>query len=83
MTEVAARELRNRTRQLLERVNAGETVVITLDGRPAAQLLPVPGRPRFLDHRSFAARVLVHQADPGLADDLALLAPGTTDDLPW
>ncbi len=30
----------------------------------------------------FAARILGHQADPGLAADLATLSPDTTDDLP-
>jgi prevent-host-death family protein len=83
MSDVAVRELRNHTRQVLERVNAGETVTITVDGRPAAELRPLATKPRFLDRRSFAANVLAHQADPGLAAELADLAPDTTDDLPW
>ena len=68
---------------MLERVHAGETVTITVDGRPAAELRPLASRPRFLDRRSFAKQVLAHQADPGLATDLAELSPDTTDDLPW
>lgn len=32
MTEVASRELRNDTRGLLRRVEAGEDIVITVDG---------------------------------------------------
>ena len=31
----------------------------------------------------FVRDVLAHQADAGLADDLASLADETTDDLPW
>lgn len=83
MSDVAVRDLRNHTRQVLERVNAGETITITVDGRPAAELRPLASRPRFLDRRSFAQQVLTHQADPGLSADLAELSPETTDDLPW
>lgn len=83
MSDVAVRDLRNHTRQILERVDAGELVTITVDGRPAAQLRPLADRPRFLDRQVFVDRVLVHQADAGLADDLAELSPDTTDDLSW
>jgi prevent-host-death family protein len=81
MADVASRELRNRTRSLLDRVAAGETIRITVDGRPVAALEPIPTRPRWMRRDEFVRRVLVHQADPGLARDLADLAPDTTDDL--
>ena len=38
MGSVASRELRNRTRSLLDRVEAGESITITVDGRPVAVL---------------------------------------------
>ena len=82
MTEVASRELRNRTRVLLDRVAAGEHITITVDGRPVAQLVPPAPRPRWMTREVFIAQVLRHQADPGLATDLAALAQDTTDDLP-
>ena len=82
MADVASRELRNHTRSLLDRVAAGETVRITVDGRPVATLEPLNDRPRWMPREDFVRRVLVHQADPGLARDLAELAPDTTDDLP-
>lgn len=82
MGEVASRELRNDTRSVLRRVEGGEDVVITVDGRPVAVLQPVGGRPRWLTRRVFVDRFGQRQADPGLADDLRALAPGTTDDLP-
>ncbi len=82
MVEVASRELRNRTRVLLDRVAAGEHITITVDGRPVARLVPPEPRPRWMTREVFVARVLGHQADPGLAADLADLAPGTTADLP-
>ena len=81
MTDVASRELRNQTRSLLERVAAGETIRITVDGRPVAALEPLPDRPRWMARDEFVRRVLVSQADPGLARELAELAPDTTDDL--
>ncbi len=38
--EVASRELRNDTAGLLRKVEAGERVVITLRGKPVADLVP-------------------------------------------
>lgn len=82
MSEVASRELRNRTRALLDRVEAGEAITITVDGRPVALLGPVSRRPRWLGRGEFARRVLDRQADHGLTDDLAALAGEMTDDVP-
>lgn len=82
MSEVASRDLRNNTRGLLERVEAGEAITITIDGRPVAVLQPVGRRPVWLAREEFIRRVLSHQADQGLAGELAALAPDTTDDIP-
>lgn len=82
MPEVASRELRNSTRSLLDRVGAGETLTITVDGRPVAVLAPIGRRPRWATRSEFATTVLAHQGDPGLADDLDELAGETTDELP-
>ena len=60
---------------------AGEALTITVDGRPVAVLGPVGRRPQWLGRDELLRRLTAHQADPGLADDLAELAPGTTDDL--
>ena len=81
MTDVASRELRNNTRALLERVEAGEEVTITVDGRPVAVLHPVGRRPRWMKREEFVRRVLSRQADPELKRALAELAPDTTDDI--
>ena len=53
MTSVAVRELRNHTRQVLDRVRAGESVIVTVDGRPAAVIGPLHERPRFMEKASF------------------------------
>jgi prevent-host-death family protein len=82
VTEVASRELRNRTRTLLERVEAGESITITVDGRPAAVLRPVDRLPQWIVRDDFVRTVLPHQADAGLTEELRELLPETTDDLP-
>lgn len=82
MAEVASRELRNSTRSLLDRVDSGETLTITVDGRPVGILAPVGRRPRWVPRAEFASAVLGAQADAGLAGDLAELAGEMTDGLP-
>jgi prevent-host-death family protein len=82
MTEIAARELRNHTADVLRRVQAGEQVTITSRGRPVAALTavrPVGRRP--ITRAELTRRLGQAQADPGLRHDLALLAGDTTDDL--
>jgi prevent-host-death family protein len=83
MSDVATRELRNDTAGVLRRVQAGEEIVITVNGKPVAQLIPLPesGRP-WLPRAELARRLASAQADPALRDDLARLAGETTDDLP-
>ena len=81
MAEVASRELRNDTRGVLRRAEAGEDVVITVDGRPVAVLRPLPRRTRWVPRDEFIRRIVTRQADAGLAAELRALAPDTTDDL--
>jgi prevent-host-death family protein len=81
MSEVASRDLRNNTRDLLERVEAGEVVTITVAGRPVAMLVPVGRRPKWMARDEFARGLVSHQADPGLIDELRQLSPDTTDEL--
>ena len=82
MSEVASRELRNSTRSLLDRVESGETLTITVDGRPVAVLGPAGRRSRWMGRKAFSSTVLAHQADAGLADDLQDLAGEMTDEQP-
>lgn len=81
MAEVASRELRNRTRSLLDRVAGGERITITVDGRPVAELVPPSSRPRWLAKQQFLNHVVDAQADAGLSAELAALSDETTDDL--
>ena len=82
MASVASRELRNRTRAVLDRVEAGEDVTITVDGRAVAVLRPAARRQRFMARAEFEREILAHPADPGLREVLRSLAPDATDDLP-
>jgi prevent-host-death family protein len=80
--EVASRELRNNTADLLRRVDDGEQIVITARGKPVAALVPLPTeRRRWLPRTELVRRLAVAQADPGLRADLARLAGETTDEL--
>ena len=82
MAQVASRELRNQTRSLLDRVEAGERLTITVDGRPVAVLQPVGRRPRWISRKEFASRILTSRADAGLTGDLDELAGEMTDEVP-
>jgi prevent-host-death family protein len=82
MSEVGSRDLRNDTAGVLRRVQAGEDVTITVSGRPVAVLTAVrPRRRRWLTSAELLTRLQRAQADPGLRNDLAVLAGDTTDDL--
>ncbi len=80
MSEVPSRELRNDTRGVLCRVENGEAITITVDGRPVATLRPVPRRSRWMGRDDFLRRLAGRQADAGLTENLASLVPETTDD---
>lgn len=44
MAEASVRELRNHGGDVLDRVAAGERVIVTRDGKPVAELRPLPRR---------------------------------------
>lgn len=80
--EIAVRELRNGTADVLRRVEAGDEVIITTRGKPVAALVPLAQERRgWLPRAELIRRLAVAQADAGLRDDLARLAGETTDDL--
>jgi prevent-host-death family protein len=81
MGEVASRELRNDTRGLLRRVEAGEDMFITVDGRRVAVLRPIESRPSWVSRHQFVGRFSNRQADAAMTADIHELAPDTTDDL--
>jgi prevent-host-death family protein len=82
MGQVASRELRNHTAGVLQRVENGEVIEVTVHGRVVAELHPAaPQKPRFWTKAELLDVLKHHSADPGLRKDLAELSAGTTDDL--
>ena len=84
MSEVAARELRNHTADVLRRAAGGENITITVRGKPVAELVPIPSdtrRRRPLSRSEMIDLLSTSQADPALRDELKVLAGDTTDDL--
>lgn len=81
MTNVAVRDLRNHTADIIRRVQGGEEVTITVNGVEVAQLVPLRhhGKRQFIPKEEFLRNF--RQADAGLRDDLANLFGDTTDDL--
>jgi prevent-host-death family protein len=43
MANVTVRDLRNNGGRVLQRVAEGESLTVTMDGRPIAELRPLPG----------------------------------------
>jgi len=82
MADIPARDLRNDVSSVLRRVEAGEHLRVTVSGRPVAELVPLPARPRSTSWDAFMADAGDWRADAGLARQLAALVPDTTDDEP-
>lgn len=82
VAKVATRELRNDTAGVLRRVQAGEEIVITVNGEPVAALVPIAHeRRRGIPKVELLELLRTSRADPGLRDELRELAGGP-DDLP-
>jgi len=79
MGDAASRDLRNNTRALLSRAEAGENITIRVDGRPVALLTPLGRRPQWISRAEFFESIGSNQADSGLASELLELGPDTTD----
>jgi prevent-host-death family protein len=77
MAEVSVRDLRNRGGEILNRVADGETLTVTRDGDPVAELRPLPRRPLRAELLLERWRALP-TVDPGKlrADIDELLDPG-------
>jgi prevent-host-death family protein len=77
--DVSVRELRNRTAEVLRRVEAGERLTVTVDRRPVAELVPLPARTTWVP-RARVVQSLV-QADAALAHELDDVLGETIDEL--
>lgn len=81
MTEIPLRELRNQASRVLRRVEAGERLTVTVDGRPVADLVPHEDRRRFLTRVELVSLLGSLRPTPALRDDVRRALPDTTDDV--
>jgi prevent-host-death family protein len=72
MADVSSRELRNRTAEVLRRVEAGERIRITVNRRPVAELVPL-GRQGWTTGASVERILRVSSPDADLLADLAAI----------
>ncbi len=82
--EIAQRELRNDISSVLRRVEAGETLRVTVRGRPVAQIGPLSERGRFVTRERLLATLVGTLAlgdGAVLRDDLADALSQTIDEL--
>jgi prevent-host-death family protein len=79
--EIGVRELRNQTADVIERVRHGESVTLTVNRTPVADIVPHGHRPRTLPASRILAIRESHGADPGLFATLEDLAGATVDEL--
>ena len=79
--EIGVRDLRNRTGQVIDAVQAGERVTLTVRGEPVADIVPHGRRARWLSGEYVREQLRARAADPELTDDLDELAGQTLDEL--
>lgn len=70
--DVSIRELRNSTAAVVEELEAGERLTLTVNRRPVADILPhLEERDPWVPSSELRRIVREAPADPGLLDDLA------------
>lgn len=79
--EIGIRELRNHTAQVIDAVQAGERVVLTVHGEPIADIVPHARRGRWLPGPWLAAQLADKAADSRLQQELEQLTGQTVADL--
>jgi len=81
MREIPQRELRNNVSAVLREVAEGESLRVTVRGRPVADLVPVAARKRGLSADDVSRIVAEAPLDPGFARDLDAAVGATIDEL--
>jgi len=79
--EVSVRELRNRTAEVVRRVEAGETLSLTVNRRPVADIVPHERRAAWAPSAVVRAIAAETPADRGLIDDLHDALGQTIDEM--
>ena len=81
MRSIPQRELRNDIARVLREVEAGETIEVTVDGRPVAKLVPIEGRRTWVPWEQVEKMLREAPLDPGFARDIDDALGDTIDDL--
>jgi prevent-host-death family protein len=81
MTTIASRDLRNHTAAVLKQVADGVDVIVTVHGEPAAVITRPRNRRRAgLPKAELLAFLDRQEPDPRLAEDIAWISEGSTED---
>jgi prevent-host-death family protein len=70
MATIPQRELRNNITEVLRRAEAGERLTVTVNGRPVAELGPLPGHQRGTPAELLRRILAEGPVDQSWADDL-------------
>jgi len=82
--EVSVRELRNDTAKVVAAVERGERVVLTVNRRPVADIVPhVEERSPWVSESRVRQIVSSTSADPALLDELRSLRESSRVEDPW
>ena len=79
--EIGVRDLRNRTSQVIDAVQAGERVTLTVHGEPVADIVPHGRRARWLSGDNLREQLRDRAADADLTGELNELTGQTLDEL--
>ncbi|MGH9123477.1 MAG: type II toxin-antitoxin system Phd/YefM family antitoxin [Acidimicrobiales bacterium] len=79
--EIGLQDLPNRTSQVIDALRAGERVILTVHGEPIADIVPHVRRSRWVPGGLLRRGLAERAADPGLPEDLDVLAGQTLDEL--
>jgi prevent-host-death family protein len=74
MKTIPQRVLRNESGKVLRDAEAGQQFTITVDGRPVAQLGPVPRRRHWVSKAEVVQLLAQAGRDPGFFDEIAALS---------
>ena len=77
--EVGIRDLRNHTSRVVDAVQAGERVILTVHGEPVADIVPHTRRARWLPGDWLASELENRAADTDLTAELSDVAGQTID----
>jgi len=61
--EITQRDLRNRSKEIMDAVENGQAFTVTRDGHRIGELIPLRGRRRFVPRREFTA---MSRSAPGI-----------------